>query len=44
MYPKLENRLARIAGFHAGTERGIFDDLGASASTHHHEMVNDRVF
>ncbi len=44
MYARLENRIARIAGFHAGTERGTFDDQSASASTHHHEMVHDRIF
>ena len=30
MYPKLENRLARIAGFRSGTERGGTHDLGSS--------------
>jgi hypothetical protein len=44
MYPRLENRLIRIAGFHSGMERGILDDQGASASTHWHEMTHDRVF
>ena len=44
MYPKLEHRLVQAARFHSGVERGIFDNQGASASTHHHEMAHVRIF
>ncbi len=44
MYPKLEDRFAKTAGFHSGTERAIYADQGATAATHMHEMIHDRIF
>jgi hypothetical protein len=41
---KLEDRLSRAAGAHFGEGRAIYDDQGASASTHMHELIHDRIF
>ncbi len=44
MFAKLEARLARLAGAHSGAERTLFDDQGADAATHMHELIHDRIF
>jgi hypothetical protein len=43
-YAKLEDRLSRAAGAHFGEGRAIYDDQGATASTHMHELIHDRIF
>ena len=42
MFAKLEAHLARLAGSHSGVERTLFDDQGADAATHMHELIHDR--
>ena len=44
MFAKLEAHLARLAGSHSGVERTLFDDQGADAATHMHELIHDRIF
>jgi hypothetical protein len=43
-YAKLEDRLSRAAGAHFGEGQAIYDDQGATANTHRHELIHDRIF